>query len=179
MTPKDPRFDVMKGTLLLPLQHTDLVPRLEMFRAEAELRNLTAKNEFHITVIGYRAGSILAALMRQLKEPEYARAKDAFLKLALETDWSFSFENQAAYAVEKEYNNRSAKEVRHSILQLVHMPGIEEFYRRLNSAIPTPLQLPFPHVTLYTSSTNPETQSAGIGIDSETELATLHPQRLL
>ena len=70
------------------------------------------------------------------------------------------------------------EEKRRSIVQLVTMPDLAPFYAKLNRLLDSHFDLPFPHITLFATSTREDKRLRGIGIYSEAQFHTTHPQEI-
>jgi hypothetical protein len=141
----------------------------EKLRSIADKESLIRKNEFHLTVIGSSTGKVISSYLDEHPKRE---------NLIIDVDslinsfrWDFSFTNKY-YLIQKDYGD----EVRSSLVQVVHVPSLEPFYQELNSMLHTELDVPFPHITLYSTSTNEENLSKGIGIYSESQFQELLPK---
>ena len=178
MRPKPLAFDAQKGTLLLPIGREAVRKQLEALRPEADLRGMQEKREFHITVLGFAAGRFLSEQLATLPQEARRTALLAIEQLAQSIDWEFTLTGAKAYAIRKAYGRGDRSETRRSIILMVDMAGIQEFYRRLNTAIPQPITAPPPHVTLFTVSSDPLKGGPGIGVDSMDDFKDLHPEEL-
>jgi hypothetical protein len=165
--------DREKFTLLLPVQKDDVAECLDAARVAAGERGLEPKEEFHITVIGFKTGKILSDLYAHRSPAERAIIVQALHDLAAKITWEATPQRDGRVYIEKEYTFRNnKKEIRRSIIQLLEVPAMEKFYEKLNSALGTQFQTPPPHITLYTAG------GVGIGIDTRADLEALHPEQL-
>lgn len=165
-----------KGTLLLSLEPP--FAALAATTKYAEEHNLIRKKEFHITLIGFKYGQPLAALLRNTSSQKRAQYIDVISQIVTHFDWKCVPVNEY-YLIEKEYQfHNKPTEQRHSIIQKYDVPDQSALYDILRSDLSIQLPEPFSHVTLYTNSTNPDTASMGIGINASDELQTLNPIKL-
>ncbi len=165
--------DKTKFTLLLKAGANDVAHWIAAAQGAAQERGLTAKDEFHITVIGFKTGKALSELYAHRSPTEQARIVQALYDMAKAISWQAAPLDGGLLYIEKEYSFRNnKKEKRSSIIQLLEMPGMQEFYTRLNAAIGTDFALPPPHITLFTGN------GTGIGIDSLADLQELKPQQI-
>ena len=156
-------FDDNKKTVLLHIKKEDL--DLDIVRNFALAENLFPKQEFHITIIGRETGEIL------LKENlDFEKIKD----LVKGINWNFDL-TQEYYYITKQY---SENEKRESIIQVVELPELSDFYVKLNGLTGQDFSFPFSHITLYTNSTKEENRLRGIGIYSKAEMEQLSPRVL-
>lgn len=94
-------------------------------------------------------------------------------------DWNYE-ETDHFLSIEKKYSGTRATpdEVRRSIIQEVTLPRLEQFYIDLNAVLGTDLKTPYPHITLYTTSTRADRVFRGIGVYSKDELDALSPKQV-
>ncbi len=158
-----------KATFLLTLQG---VPGIEERVQEvAKAKGLSQKEEFHFTIIGHQTGEEILA-----RVAENDGLFEKFRKLIEESQFQISLQDEY-YFIEKEYEEG---EVRKSVIQLASLEGLEDFYRQLNALFGTSFSVPFPHLTLFTTSTKPENNLRGIGIYSQEDLLhKIYSEKLL
>ena len=154
-------FDRDTKTILLPVEGEDI--DLDIVKNSAVRSDLLAKREFHISIIVRETGALLS-------DADYDVAKI----LATKMDWSFVLEKEF-YLIHKKYPEQ---EMRKSIIQLVSLPGLFDFYTQLNGLIEKHFAVPFSHVTLYTNSTKKENELRGIGIYSRSNFDNLLPEKI-
>ncbi len=120
----------------------------------------TPKEEIHITLIGSELGLIIQDKIQHNKT-----IKKILEKTFEEIDWSF---NQTGPVHILSRSNKGVTEK--SIVMLVEMPGVTEFYVQLKTLglIDAETPVPPPHVTMYTQNCPP-----GIGVSSNKALNTL------
>jgi hypothetical protein len=115
------------------------------------------KHEFHLTLIGRHTWAILLE-----KESLYSVIID-FLHQRSNIDlWDFSL-SQEYYHIYKEY---AIDDIRESIVQAATIPSLAWLYQELNALTWLNLPIPWPHVTLATTSNNPATKNRGIWLYS-------------
>jgi len=154
------------GSILLPLssgQFEQLAPLIEIEGQQFEI-----KDEFHITVMSKKSGANLemTVLHDPVKHAELARAYKS-------TNWSFH-ETSELRLIQREKPNRDGEMIKQqSIIVVLKMPGLDNFYNALKEAslIDASIPVPPPHLTLYTNNCD-----SGIGIpDWETlQNQTMH-----
>lgn len=179
-SPESKSFDTRNNTLLLRVGKKSL--NLESVRTHAEQNNFDEKSEFHITILGFKNGAEIKKYLRKLSSEEQQAKLAAIQALIAGTDWSFIPEKRI-YHITKEYKTPNPQtktvnvsETREAYIQMVRLPALKGFFTRLNNMLGINLESPPTHVTLYTNGTNKERAKAGIGINSETELAQLNPK---
>lgn len=157
---------------------------LEAKVKEAEYFGLLKKTEFHITIIGSETGEVILNVLDELDGIQKIETKNK-LREACESFFWQAFLLDEYYYVRKHYNKDSAinfnepeNEVRESIIQLVKIPRLSNFYERINSLFNQQFETPFPHVTLYTNSTRAEKKMRGIGIYSKKHFKSLETKKI-
>lgn len=156
--PLDVRFDAKTGTLLLGLGGEEIIDPDVMGAAESE--GFKPKDEFHLTVIGFKQGKLLKAAIKA--NPELAASVE---KLATEIEWGIQPTGER-YKLSKLYEGEDAP--RESIIEMLQCPGAENFFASINELTGLELQEQPPHVTLLTKG-NPQ----GIGITTAEEIKEL------
>ena len=170
-------FDRDRATLLL-----DVVPEsssFESLRRIAEKEGLSQKAEFHTTLIGRDTGEFIVERLSEMPPEEKDILLSRIENLSKSLTWSHTFSSEF-FLISKKYDGKDTEGVenRKSIIQTILLPDLETFYSRLNNLLGTTFNIPFPHVTLFTTSTNEETKLRGIGIYSEEQLETLNPVKI-
>jgi len=135
----------------------------------AKEKGMIEKTEQHITVVRSVMAKDVSSKLRNLAE---------------KIEWDYTAKPEFFY-VTKEYDypnpekpNEVLKEKRESIIQMIDLIGLEEFYNELNKILSEKPDFPFPHVTLYTNSTRDEKKTRGIGIYSDSGFEKLKPERI-
>ena len=174
-SPKKIVFDPEKITLLLTIK-----PKKYAFHEVervAKQKWLSKKKEFHITLMGSTAGEvILEKIIRNSKEKK--KILSTIKELANKFSWNCSFQKKY-YFISKVYPGPNLKkEERKSIIQLVNLPNLAPFYKKINRLLGTKFEIPFPHITLFTNSTRKDKRLRGIGIYSKKEFRSLKPLKI-
>lgn len=156
-------FNKEKITLLLNIEGDDLTN--DKLKYKAQEKNLLPKKEFHFTLIGRATGVILKTIPNSVSKIEEIYKK---------FNWNFETRDEF-YFIKKQY---SEEEKRSSIIQLIEIPNLEEFYNDLNNTLKTNFAVSFPHITLFTNSTKEENNLLGIGIYSKEEFGSLNPEKI-
>ncbi len=154
-------FDDKKRTILLSVDPSDV--NVHALEELAIKEKLSKKKEFHITIVGSQTGL-------KLEEMDFEEIK----KISKKLDWAFSM-GKDFFLISKEYPNN---EIRRSIIQTVTLPALDIFYKKLSLVINLVLDIPFPHVTLFTDSTEKVNQLKGIGIYSQKDFKEMSPVRI-
>lgn len=165
------QFDSHSYTLLLPVSRGAVAEGLELLAGTAQTLGIEPKEEFHITIVGFGGGKKIKSLYERSAPAAVREVEQALVALAESVSWSFELLPDF-YEVQKEYVFKHGKERRHSIVQLVALPGMAVFYTELNRALGQQLTLPLPHVTLFAKG------GKGIGIDSQTDFERLNPVKI-
>ncbi len=177
-SPEKVSFDEKNFTVLLDLDKIGFdVARLQ---TAAESNGLTEKDEFHITVIGFKGGAEIKKSLKALGEPERAEKIQQLQALIDSTDWRFASE-PLQYRIAKDYPADPKKpgtepEHRESFIQIINVPALENFYSQLNALFGTAIECPPAHITMFTGGNVPENAKQGIGINTAADLEKLDPQ---
>lgn len=180
ISPESKIFETKYFTLILSINKDSL--DLSSIREKAEEDGYDEKDELHITIIGFKNGTEVKKILKNLSPGDKQLKLTEIQTLIENTDWSF-IRKDKAYHISKEYktpdpNNTGADllEVRESYIQIVDLPSIENFYKDLNGILGSSIKAPLAHITLFTKGTDREKARKGIGINSEVELAQLTPE---
>lgn len=121
------------------------------------------KSELHVTLVGRAVGQIL--------QGEYGRpgvrtqtVREAFGKV----HWHITRTGELLRLEKTELPGRGRGRTIGSIIELVKMPALEEFYSLLSEHLDRDLTAPPPHVTLYTSG-----RAQGIAVPDQATLDRL------
>lgn len=123
-------------------------------------KSFIAKDEFHVTLIGTQAGLII------LDKIKYNKAINKLLEKTFESiDWSFKQTGSVNIL-----SRKKGRTVQKSIIMLLEMPGVAEFYRQLRTSGLFGPETPVPpaHVTLFTHNC-----PLGIGVSGDEVLKQL------
>lgn len=178
-----PEFSQDKATLLLLIDKHQL-PLQEKHEIARQL-SLQEKSEFHLTVIGSDTGRQILARIASIPEENRKQYIQKIQELVLEKTWQLS-PTQNFFYVEKTYpsvnkagsEESAAPEQRASIILEMRIPELQDFYQKLNTLLQSSFPEPFPHVTLFTSSTNKDNMTRGIGLYSYEEFEQLLPKKI-
>jgi len=181
--PVIPEFFPKRATLLLAIAPNQL--DLESKRSIADTQSLHQKPEFHLTVIGTDTGRQILAQLSQLSEADRNQALNSLRSFSEKTAWSV-FLLPEFFLIQKKYPSEEQgatqqspeQEIRTSIIQSAEVPALSAFYATLNRVFDQRFPVPYPHVTLFTGSTNPKNVNRGIGIYSLEDLKKIQPQRI-
>lgn len=168
-----PTFNKEKGTLILQINEKDL--DFERVQEDAGENNFRKKDEFHITVFGFRVG-------RAIKDALQKNPGVEIESLIQSTNWEVSLKPEYYY-IAKYYANPCFEkgrvklgERRESMIQMVDIPSGVEFYDKLNTLLGTSFTLQPFHITLYTKGDDLKTSTIGIAIESAEEFQKLNPR---
>jgi hypothetical protein len=128
------------------------------------------KPEAHITVFGSALGTQLLQLFMNNPQLEQ-QVRQAFES----TDWSYRKTRDWRHLARKNTALTGTNTTEESIIMLIEMEGMAEFYAKLESLdlINAGHPEPPPHVTLYTRNCD-----LGIGIHSDNELSKLSREQV-
>jgi uridine kinase len=181
--PEQILFDENAFSLILKIDN-DAVD-LDFINDFSKANELELKNEFHITVLGLKNGGEIRKTLESLSNKERQKMFSEIRFLVDSTDWHFVFD-QDRYFVSKKYENvadpegseTTVGEERVSCIQMVILPGMNQFYKKLNTLLGTNLEAPPPHITLCAKSSDSNNMQRGIGIYSQNEFVGLNPERI-
>lgn len=154
-------------------------------RSASQMANknwLTEKSNFHITLIWSSTWEEIESLIAE----HYPDRKAEFMAKIRELINKFSRQFTMLdefYLIQKDYpwqkdDGEPVFELRKTIIQAALLPDLEQFYAELNVLFDNDFPVPFPHVTLYSTSTNPNKVWRWIGVYSREHLNDLHPIRI-
>lgn len=143
----------------------------------AKRNELSPKNEFHCTVIGTRTAVEISEILSGLDGNQGDLLLVEIDSLIKQFSWNIIPKNEF-FLLEKTYPEYDG-EVRRTIIQMVDIPDLTEFYEKLNNVLSSNFSLPLPHITLYATSTNEKNILRGIGVYSEDEFKQLQPKQIL
>ena len=159
-------FAADTGYFLLQLRKDDV--GLEEEEIDYQGKTFTPKDEVHITIIGSNLSERLVEKMRDDGGLEHT-----LKALISRTEWSYSLLDEW-YHIRREENGEEAE----SIIRMVEVPAVEDFYRRVEEESGLDIPPRPTHVTLYTWN-DPE----GIGVATydefrERAVSELEPELL-
>lgn len=133
-------------------------------------RTFFPKREAHITVLGSDLGAHLQQQFTNNRLVE-RQVKQAFES----TDWCYTKTHDLRHLVRENNDLPGLDKTEESIIMLLEMGGMAEFYTKLKrlGLIHNDHPVPPPHVTLYTRNCD-----LGIGVHSETELIKLTSEHI-
>ncbi len=148
--PVFPSHNSEGGSMLLDVP-LNLIDTPEWLRDLAKHEGYKAKDEYHVTIIGLH----LAQIIKNAN-------KDNLVKSLIEnTDWTIEVLNQYVELAKDD----DAGIHRQSIICIVEVPQMSDFFQELEGIIGTKIKIPPAHVTLYTKN-----YDRGIGLYSGNDL---------
>jgi len=136
----------------------------DLIKNYADVEQVNKKDEFHVTLIG-------SEVSKNISDIQFIEIK----KIAENLDWKFNLKPEYLY-ISKKYPNG---EIRKSIIQLIELPDMEKYYKKISEIIGEEIEVPVPHVTLFTNSTDSQNSLRGIAVYSEKDLETLSPRKII
>lgn len=175
--PSEILFDREKSTILLSLSKEDVVIP-DFVKPLAKAEGLSEKPEVHVTVLGFGAGQKITKRLNDLLPEERERIRNALGLLAADAAWKIEL-TPHVYRIQKSYTTKDGRsEERTTFILMVDIPEIAEFVRQASELVGMPLETPPPHITIYSKSTLPDNQLAGIGIASSEDFKKVRPIQL-
>jgi hypothetical protein len=152
LIPHDNRLEQPMGTDFKP-EEGFLVVRIDLegyglpsYDVRYQGKGFRPKDEMHITIVSRQAAETVQAHLER-QPGDLKRMED----LIHDTDWSYRKLDRFYYVIEEPGQE--------TIIQMVEVPSLEEFYQRLGEILGRSLDVPPSHVTLFTHGT-----SKGIGL---------------
>lgn len=144
-------------TLLLPIDADAWPPPTAPVLLDG--LHFVPKPELHVTLIGRALGQQLLA------SPGERRYRTLVARTAFESlDWSFA-RTGPLLRLEKHGAEGGPDDRMGALIELVELPAMAEFHRQLGLLLGRELQVPPPHVTLYTAG-----KSKGVGVPNANAL---------
>lgn len=131
-------------------------------RAKSE--GFREQTDRHITVLSSKPGDRLFEKLHKATKPQKKALIKQLESLFLETDWTFIPENLYYVGRETKDEAGETQEYREAYIRTIKMPGLEEFYKKLNKVFSTRIPPRFPHITLFTRGEGPDAKYLGIPI---------------
>lgn len=130
-----------------------LIFELKNFENNFQYKLLKSKNEYHITLIGYKTGQKLKKLLNSKRLAQLENLIKNF-------DFNYKILDNY-FLIQKNDKN--------SVIQIVESENIENFYKNLNSIFWTSFPIPFLHITIFWD---------WIGLYSQKDFNDLNPAKL-
>ena len=168
--PTSKQFKSEKLYFLLPVDKPGIPERV---RSEATKEGLFGKFECHISVVVEKSAVSIRAGILKNKNPEKAKEEiiSLFESLAWEYDLTDTFSLQEKSYNRKELDERGLEDepehIRRSIVQVVKMPDIGLFYKKISEILNIELSTPIAHITIFAYSDYEAKKTRGIGISSK------------
>lgn len=167
---RGPDFNAKSGTLTIPLPKMQVSTLPDYVRREA--KDFQAKADLHVTVVGFRLARKIKKAIKHTPE-----LKEQLDKLVASTNWSFA-PTSSFFQLRKTYGTPpitgQPENTRHSIVQMLNMPGLVTFYAKLGTLLGEKIDVPPAHLTLFTSG-----DPAGIGVASVSEFLGAAPRAIV
>lgn len=167
-TDKPQRLDDFWYTIYLK----DHEANLEPVRDTAIADDFIEKNGKHITIIGSQHRNFLTHKLEMLDADEKNNLLDKIDSLINSIEWEFTPGEYFRVSKVDEIGKRE------SIIQLIDMPCMDDFYRGLGHILNEEIPAQFPHITLYTKGPKSKNGFYGINIPSQEEFKKLNPKKI-
>lgn len=138
---------------------------------------LNKRDDYHITIIWTKTWEKIQEILNSLSETEREQKITDLKALIGSFESNIEFLEEF-YFIEKYYDDKTPQETRKSIIQMIDVENIEEFYSKLSQLFAHKFSVPLWHVTLYTTSDNPKQKLRWIWVYSQSQFQTLNPVRL-
>ena len=162
------QFHPESFTLVLDVENVFIPEDLKFAALEY---NLLQKTDVHITIIGSKIARQILKYMERLNESWTKVFLEMFHEIIHKYKFNITLLDKEFYYIEKWYD----WEHRFAIIQIAQVENLDNLYKILGMLIWEHIQAPFPHVTFFTNSTNPEKKWRWIWIYSQKEFEDLNP----
>jgi hypothetical protein len=154
-----PQFDEESGFLVIDVD----MDAYGYQREEVEYAGSTfePKNELHITILSKDAAEAVSQHLQA-----HPQDRDQVVRLIDDTQWDFKKTGELYYIKE-------AEDVE-TIIEMVDMPVLDDFFQKLAGIVKEELEVPPAHVTLYMRGTD-----KGIGLATQEEFDRLVVEEVL
>ena len=176
------KFFPDQATLLLNINERDLA--FKELENTALKKGLFRKEEVHLTLLGSKNGEAILVKLNALPEEQKTSQLAKIKEIAETFSWKVVVKPECYY-ISKKYNDpdpndlgKTIPETRESIVQMLEVEDLEEFYRAIREFTGIDFDLPLSHATLYTNSTRQDKRLRGIGIYSEKQFNELNPEKI-
>ena len=141
----------------------------------ADNNSLKLKNKFHITIIGTKYDLFIRDFILKIEINKRQKIQEELKNLFEKYDWKYQLVSKYSflkkYYTQEELNNRGyydqPEQNRLSIIQIINLPDLKDFYQELNILLGTKLEIPFEHISLFSGSDYQPMEERGIGIYTE------------
>lgn len=168
-------FDPEKFTLIIPVH--DVQHALDPIMDVIEVNGFRIKNEFHITLVGFARGRDIKALIER-NGKNLSQVQSEIEQLLNESLITPEIIHEWYYLSKDVVFTGKPSEYRESIIAMVMIPEIEQFWNKLQECVGGPITPPFLHITLATRGTGSEQAWEGIGIKDVKDFETLTKQKI-
>lgn len=136
------------------------------------------QNERHITILGGSTSELLKNILNKLTKEDKKSILDKIKNFIEDLEWKF--ESKEIYLISKNgcIDNSSISEERQSYINMVEMPDMQVFYKKLSNLLEANLPVQVPHITLFTKGERKNPVWYGIPIPSKEEFHNLRPQKI-
>lgn len=138
---------------------------------------LSPKEEFHFTIIWTKTAEIIASIVDNLNIEEKLIIIDKINVILNKFEFRLTRKNEF-YFLEKFYEEKNPQETRKTIIEILEISWIEDFYNELNKILGIKFEIPFWHITLFSSSDNPKNKLRWIWIYSNKQFLSLKTKKL-
>ena len=133
----------------------------------------------HVTILGGSSQKLLKNILNKLPDEQTKNILKEINIFLESLNWEFT--PKEIYLIQKHGHFDSVKlaESRESYINMIDMPDIDIFYKKLNSLLKTNIPTQIPHITLFTRGERENPNYYGISIPSIEEFENLIPRKSL
>ncbi len=147
--------------------------------AHAIKEGFKRQNDRHVTLIGGETKRILKRALEKLTDDEKGRVLKEIKNILESLSWKF--EPKEIYKIQKQdyFNKPDILENRESYINMIDMPDMEIFYKKIGILLKIKLPLQVAHITLFTKGEPETTKYYGIPVSSIEDFKAMNPERFI
>jgi len=149
--------------------------------AIAKKEGFKRQDKRHITVLGVSTHKSFLKILEKCSEKDRKEVLNDVRKILKSLKWKFKPLPGEIYKVRRRghFDVPSIIESRTSYIQLIDMPDMKKFYKKLNSLLGSKFPVQVPHITLFTKGERKNPKYYGFGICSEKDFKKMFPKKIL
>ena len=181
MKPIEKKLRRDEFAITLPVDPPEIPERI---RTIAKQYGMAEKLEHHVSVMVTKNARLVEEAIEKSRRTEEMLEKTRTTLDAL--DWTYELTDEY-YLQENAYvqgdmaalgYKNLPNHTRRTIIQRVRMPDMATFYKQISKLLNVSLDIPVPHVTLFSWSDYPPMMTRGIGISSEQDFRSYTKRKL-
>ena len=161
-----------KHSIILSIEKPKVPEKIKKY---AQIHNLQEKDEYHISILVTRNAYKIRKYLKGFGDTEAVLIKMERILNSL--DWEYTLTDEyflQEYSYKKEVmeelgSDEYPEHTRRSIIQKIILPDLQIFYEKISQEFNLDLEIPVPHITLFSWSDYEPLMKRGIGISSEND----------